>query len=281
MLKKVLLAATAVGMLSACAARWDVEGVAGLPVQGGAFNEALHKEYVDLASAERAEYDWSDAEFFLGKARAAAAGENVLPQEIAGRDLPAPQAELLGSARAALITRLDANGRSGKPATAARAQTGFDCWMQEQEEGHQPIDIAACRQVYDEAMNALEPTPAPASKAAVDTGPFIVFFENASARIDASARDVLNAAARSYGSAAPVTVVISGHTDTTGADQLNMLLSQRRAEAVADALSMLGVPPRDMALEAYGEEQLKIKTPNAVAEPRNRRVEVIFRKPAN
>jgi len=75
--------------------------------------------------------------------------------------------------------------------------------------------------------------------------------------------------------------VISGHTDTTGADQRNMLLSQRRAEAVADSLSMLGVPPRDMALEAYGEEQLQIKTPDDMVEARNRRVEIVFRKPSN
>ncbi|MFA7428885.1 MAG: OmpA family protein [Rhodospirillaceae bacterium] len=281
MLKKVLLAATAVGMLSACAARWDVEGVAGLPVQGGAFNEALHKEYLDRAKTERARYDWVDTEYFLNKARAAAAGETVLPQPVAERDLTEAEAENLGAARSALITRLDGGARSGAAPLAARAQAGFDCIIEETEEFTKEDELALCNDMYQSAMNALEPTPAPAPKAAVDGGPFIVFFENASSRIDASAREVLNAAARAYSGAAPVTVVISGHTDTTGADQLNMLLSQRRAEAVADALSMLGVPPRDMALEAYGEEQLKIKTPNAVAEPRNRRVEVVFRKPAN
>lgn len=281
MLKKVLLAATAVGLLSACSsARWDVEGVAATPVQGNAFLKSLHKEYVDLAAAERAEYDWRDTEYFLSKARAAANGDLVLPQPVAERELTEEAAATLSAARDALEGRLEGGAREAKPAAAARAQAGFDCWIQEQEEGHQPADIAACRTMYDEAMKASEPAPAPAPApaAAADTGPFLVFFENASARIDATARTVLGAAAKAYGSAAPVVVVIAGHTDTTGGTQINTLLSQRRAEAVADALSMLGVPQRDMALEAYGEEQLMVKTPDNVVEPRNRRVEIVFRK---
>lgn len=279
MLKKVLLAATAVGLLSACSsARWDVEGVAATPVQGDAFLKSLHKEYVDLAAAERAEYDWRDTEYFVSKARAAAAGDLVLPQPVAERELSETAAAELSTARAALESRLDGGARADKPAAAARAQAGFDCWMQEQEEAHQPADIAACRSMFDEAMKASEPTPPAPAPAVVDNGPFVVFFENASSRIDTTARTVLGAAAKAYASAAPVVVVISGHTDTVGSTQVNTLLSQRRAEAVADALSMLGVPQRDMALEAYGEEQLMVKTPDDVIEPRNRRVEVIFRK---
>lgn len=284
MVKKVLLAATAVGLLSACSsARWDVEGVAATPVQGDAFLQALHKEYVDLAAAERAEYDWCDAEYFLGKARAVAAGEVVPPQPVAERTLSEDAAATLATARASLVSRLDGGARSAKPAAAARAQAGFDCWMQEQEEGHQPADIAACRAIFDEGMKASEPEPAPAPTPApaLVTGPFVVFFENASARLDGTARTVLDAAAKAYAGAAPVVVVIAGHTDTVGGTQGNTLLSQRRAEAVADALLALGVPQREMALEAYGEEQLMVKTADDVIEPRNRRVEIVFRKPGS
>jgi len=32
----------------------------------------------------------------------------------------------------------------------------FDCWMQEQEEGHQPADIADCRAAFDAAMTELD-----------------------------------------------------------------------------------------------------------------------------
>lgn len=281
MLKKVLLAATAVGLLSACSsARWDVEGVAATPVQGDAFLQSLHKEYVDLAATERARYDWRDTEYFLNKARAAAAGEVVLPQPVAERDLMEAEAADMGTARAAVVDRLDGGARAALPKAAAQAQAGFDCMIEEVEEYTKEHELAQCRAKYDAAMKALEPAPAPAPQpeAKADGGPFVVFFENASARIDGSARTVLNAAAKAYAGAAPVVVVIAGHTDTVGGVQVNTLLSQRRAEAVADALSMLGVPQRDMALEAYGEEQLKVKTADGVAEPRNRRVEIVFRK---
>jgi outer membrane protein OmpA-like peptidoglycan-associated protein len=35
-----------------------------------------------------------------------------------------------------------------------------------------------------------------------------------------------------------------------------------------------------MALEAYGEEQLKVPTADGTAEPRNRRVEITFKNDA-
>lgn len=297
MLKKVLLAAVAVGALSACADRWDVEGVRGLPNQGGAFHEALQTEYAALAAAERSESDWRDTAYFVAKARAAARGETVLPQPVEERSLNAAEAAELAAARERLMARLEANARRTDPVNAARAQAGgFDCWMQEQEEGHQPDDIAACRETFVAAMKALEPAPKPAAPSATKAepapqppqqpeqpaalpGPFIVFFETASARIDATALNVLRAAARAYEQEAPVTVVIAGHADTVGSDNANILLSQRRAEAVADALATLGVPPQAMALEAYGEEQLRVPTPDDTAEPQNRRVEITFGRP--
>lgn len=283
MLKKVLLAATAVGLLSACAARWDAEGVAGLPAEGTPFARALHQEYAALAATERSRYDWRDTAYFVSKARAAAAGEDVQPQALDERSLTAADADTLAPLRAALVERLDGTARETNPAAAARAQAGFDCMIEELEEFTKDDELALCRAAFDEGMAALEPaaTPAEPPKAAIEPGPFVVFFETASSRIDDAAREVLNAAARAYSDAAPVTVVIAGHTDTVGGVQVNMLLSQRRAEAVADALSMLGVPQRDMALEAYGKEQLRVPTADGVAEPRNRRVEIVFRKPAN
>lgn len=285
MFKKVLVAATAVGLLTACAARWDVEGVAALDAAGPEFNQALHQEYVTLAEAERDRFDWRDTARYLAKARAAAAGETVLPQPVGDRRIGGDDATMTTAARATLLERLDGSARTNNATQAASAQAGFDCWLEELEEAHQPEDIAACRTKFENAMAAIAapvsapaaPAPAPQPEAVVETGPFLVFFETASARIDDSARDVLNAAANAYEQEQSVVVVIAGHTDTVGAPDVNMLLSQRRAEAVADALSMLGVAPRDMALEAYGQEQLTVPTGDNVDEPRNRRVEVMFR----
>ncbi|SDK69364.1 OmpA family protein [Paracoccus chinensis] len=53
--------------------------------------------------------------------------------------------------------------------------------------------------------------------------------------------------------------LIEGHTDTVGADAMNLALSDRRAESVALALTeFFGVPPENMVVQGYGEQFLKV-----------------------
>ncbi|WP_312798176.1 OmpA family protein, partial [Tianweitania sp.] len=69
------------------------------------------------------------------------------------------------------------------------------------------------------------------------------------------------------------TFLIEGHTDAVGSDQSNLVLSDRRAEAVADALSRyFDIPPENLTTQGYGERYLKIKTDGA--EQENRRVAI-------
>ncbi|MEF2554379.1 OmpA family protein, partial [Aurantimonas sp. A2-1-M11] len=65
--------------------------------------------------------------------------------------------------------------------------------------------------------------------------------------------------------------LIEGHTDAVGSDEANLLLSDRRAEAVAVALSEdFDIPPENLVTQGYGEQHLKIETKEAERE--NRRV---------
>lgn len=67
------------------------------------------------------------------------------------------------------------------------------------------------------------------------------------------------------------TFLIEGHTDAVGSDVANLALSDRRAEAVAEALTnVFEIPPENLATQGYGERYLKVRT----AEPErvNRRV---------
>jgi outer membrane protein OmpA-like peptidoglycan-associated protein len=68
------------------------------------------------------------------------------------------------------------------------------------------------------------------------------------------------------------TIIVAGYTDSTGTEQYNQLLSQRRAEAVKSALLVDGVSSQRVATVGYGEAQ-PIAT-NATPEGRqlNRRV---------
>jgi outer membrane protein OmpA-like peptidoglycan-associated protein len=67
--------------------------------------------------------------------------------------------------------------------------------------------------------------------------------------------------------------LIEGHTDAVGSDNDNLILSDRRAEAIAVALSSnFDIPPENLVTQGYGEQYLKV--PTEVAEVQNRRVTV-------
>ena len=67
--------------------------------------------------------------------------------------------------------------------------------------------------------------------------------------------------------------LIEGHTDAVGSDYDNLILSDRRAEAVAVALSQnFNIPPENLVTEGYGEQYLKVETQAPSRE--NRRVSV-------
>ncbi|MEJ6783784.1 OmpA family protein [Aminobacter sp. Piv2-1] len=69
------------------------------------------------------------------------------------------------------------------------------------------------------------------------------------------------------------TFLIEGHTDAVGSDVANLALSDRRAEAVADALTnVFGIPPENLSTQGYGERYLKVKT--QAPERDNRRVAI-------
>jgi outer membrane protein OmpA-like peptidoglycan-associated protein len=67
--------------------------------------------------------------------------------------------------------------------------------------------------------------------------------------------------------------LIEGHTDAVGSDVDNLSLSDRRAEAVAVALTeQFQVPPENLVTQGYGEQYLKVPTQGD--ERANRRVSV-------
>jgi len=72
-------------------------------------------------------------------------------------------------------------------------------------------------------------------------------------------------------------VLVVGHTDSVGTDQLNDALGLRRAETVRAALIALGVPASDVQAISRGKRAPAVPTPDGVTEPRNRRVEIIVR----
>ncbi len=67
--------------------------------------------------------------------------------------------------------------------------------------------------------------------------------------------------------------LIEGHTDAVGPNLANLVLSDRRAQSVAELLSdYYGIPPENLITQGYGENYLKIIS--AQPEPENRRVTI-------
>jgi outer membrane protein OmpA-like peptidoglycan-associated protein len=67
--------------------------------------------------------------------------------------------------------------------------------------------------------------------------------------------------------------VIEGHTDAVGSDESNLVLSDKRADSVAEALTkVFDIPAENLTTQGYGEEYLKVNTDGANRE--NRRVAV-------
>lgn len=71
-------------------------------------------------------------------------------------------------------------------------------------------------------------------------------------------------------------LLIEGFTDSTGASAMNQGLSQRRAEAVRNALIRAGVAPQRLEVRAFGEEYPVADNATAAGRQQNRRVELLF-----
>jgi OmpA-OmpF porin, OOP family len=129
------------------------------------------------------------------------------------------------------------------------------------------------------------PPPAPppiAAPPAMPAGPvvarkvFIVFFDWDKATITAEGMGIIQQAANAFRAGAPVQIQVTGYADRSGSPGYNQRLSERRANAVASALSRLGVPRNEMAVSGRGENDNRVPTADGVREPQNRRVEIVF-----
>lgn len=235
---------------------------------GSQFNRGLYKGYLELAATERAEYDWSHSRHFSKKALAAAEDQDVDPDPLYDRKISSEALAELKAARKSLAAALDRGARLRVPARAAEAQVSFDCWVQEQEEDHQPADIAACRDRFYAAIGGVQ-----SAMGLEGRSDYVVYFGSGSAEVaEQQLEKVMDAAAIAKGRS--VKVLVSGHADQTGADARNLALSQERAAAVEKLLLSAGVKSDQIITSRHGTAQPVVATGPGTAEARNRRVEI-------
>ena len=278
---KPLLAAAAMLSLTACAG-FQLDHARGLTPEGDAFSKALYQEYLALSEMEFAEGDYEDSDVFANAAIASAAGNPPAPEALDSRDIPAEHKGALSEAHRRLVEALAAGAPKIVPDASARGQAMFDCWMQEAEENFQPDDIAWCRDRFWIALQEMEAAVGAKPAAAappVTFANFTVYFNFDSSAITPETLSTLIDAADASDDMAASSITLSGYADRSGTPEYNMALSQRRAQAVANEMrNLLGANPPAMTLEAFGETNNKVVTPDGVKEPKNRRVKIEIRK---
>ena len=242
------------------------------PTASSAFNQALGNGYTELASNERAEYDWRDSRHFAQKAIAAGSEANVEPDTFEYRDIPAANQGELGDARVRLLSAYGQGAQNAAPIEVATAQIMFDCWMQEQEENHQPDDIGRCRTGYEDAMEKVDGILLASAGGA---GPYNVFFDFDEASLTADASVLLSTILDDIAKNPEAKVLVTGHTDTVGSQNYNLALSQQRADAVAAYLAANGVPSGAISKAALGQSDLLVETADGVRNAQNRRVFIV------
>lgn len=139
--------------------------------------------------------------------------------------------------------------------------------------------LPACAAHDTAALSAAQTaTPTPAAAVQQDTRgkvttsrTVVVYFDNNSAEIRASAMQTLYGAFADLRGAQLKAVRVTGHTDGAGRNSYNQRLSERRAAAVADQLAKLGVHAESITVAGAGESGRKARHSRA-----DRRVEIVI-----
>lgn len=101
----------------------------------------------------------------------------------------------------------------------------------------------------------------------------VIRFETGSAQILTASQPLLAELAQ-MASACPGNLIIEGHTDDVGEADMNQALSQRRAQAVVDALAQLSVNKTRLTARGYGEERPIASNTTSRTRALNRRIEI-------
>lgn len=101
-----------------------------------------------------------------------------------------------------------------------------------------------------------------------------LLFKINSAELSESAKDELKKVGGILSKYDDTQILLEGHTDDTGSDQLNMRLSESRAESVSSYLKAQNLPSSRLKTKWYGESQPKYPNDSEANREKNRRVEI-------
>lgn len=247
--------------------------------EGTPLQIALAREYLAFSDAEATQYDWVDSYYFADKGLKSAYGNTTLPENPTDWDISVDVLPELTGARQELMGILeDAAQVDKKPETAARAQYFYDCWVEQAEESWQEEDVNFCKEGFRSAIADLN-SDAPAGEVSakdIRTTAYMVFFNLDEWALTAEGHRVLEKVIADLSEYPDTKILLHGHADTSGSDDYNLSISERRAKAVQRKLMDGGVKEDDITFFAFGETDLRVPTADGIREPANRRVEIFL-----
>jgi outer membrane protein OmpA-like peptidoglycan-associated protein len=243
------------------------------PVEFRQASEALDR--ANQAAAKRESLDTIDRLAYVAKQRVATA------QEVARAK--SAEAEIANAGRERDRVQLEARTaeaeRAKREAAAANAQVAV---AQQQAQDAQAQAAAAQQQAAQLAERSarLEAILVELHAQKTERGMVVtigdVLFATDRAELNANGVATVRKLAEVMQQNPDRTVLVEGFTDSTGSTAHNQDLSERRAQAVAQALTGLGVPRERVAMRGYGEAYPVASNDNASNRQLNRRVEIVL-----
>jgi peptidoglycan-associated lipoprotein len=109
------------------------------------------------------------------------------------------------------------------------------------------------------------------------SGQRVVYFDFDSYVVKDDYRPVVDANAKALAADRKKHVAIEGHTDDRGGREYNLALGQKRAEAVAKSMTLMGAADNQIEAVSFGKERPAAQGSDETAWAKNRRAELNYR----
>lgn len=139
--------------------------------------------------------------------------------------------------------------------------------------GTRPASTAGAQPVVQSQVTTVDLSRAALDSAAANLGR-TVLFDYDSFVVKDEYRPLIEGHARALAANKSRRLIIEGHTDERGGSEYNLALGQKRAEAVAKSLVLLGAADGQLEAVSFGKERPADPASNEASWAKNRRVEI-------